>query len=192
MRKHMGLFRGKRTDNGEWVTGYYCRAFRWTGDNYPQPAIQEADCFMFRLIDPNTVGECTGLRDRDGRLIFEGDILRYVMDDGTLSEWCCEVAFGTYNCTCCDGVYGWYLNGDCGDIRDFEKEEDAGPYVIVGNIHDNPELMEKPKLEPVPKLDLESLPPVDWLTDLKERFAAAGLKATLVPSKEAETGGDGE
>ena len=178
MREHMGLFRGRTTGNETWITGNllmyggYCQIWEQT----------ENGKWNF-TVDPDTVGECTGLRDRDGRLIYEGDILRYVMDGGSLSEWCCEVAFGTYNCTCCDGVYGWYLNGDYGDIREFEKEEDAGPFVIVGNIHDNPELMEKPKLEPVPKLDLESLPPVDWLTDLKERFAAAGLKATLVTRK---------
>lgn len=188
MRDYTGLFRGKRTDNGEWVKGFYHYAdlvmpqtHEFVKRTHSILPLKSQDAFD---VDPATVGECTGLKDQDGALIFEGDILRYVMNDGSLSEWCCEVAFGTYNCTCCDGVYGWYLNGDYGDIRDFEKEEEAGPYVIVGNIHDNPELTEEPKLEPAPKLDLENLPPVDWLTDLKERFEAAGLKATLWSSKE--------
>lgn len=117
-------FRGKRVDNGEWVEGYYCRAFRWEGDKEPVPAIQENGSFMFRAIDPSTIGQYTGLT-ANGKKIFEGDILKgrfygfpIIKDDFVFS-------------------ISWQ-----DDVKGFKSNYfEANLCEVIGNIHDNPELL---------------------------------------------------
>ena len=119
------LFRGKRTDNQEWTYGFY--------QEYPRGYchIQNSSNDWFPVI-PETVCQFTGLTDKNGRKIFEGDIV------GRYSEYNKKwnygiVKYGEFNCSCCEGVYGWYFDGE--DIRDTEL------YEVIGNIFDNPELI---------------------------------------------------
>ena len=44
------------------------------------------------------------------------------------------IKYGKFNCSCCEGVYGWYI--DEGDIRNITTSE------VIGNIYENPELLE--------------------------------------------------
>jgi uncharacterized phage protein (TIGR01671 family) len=123
------LFRGKRDkEYGEgWVYGV--PYIDYAGDT-----VMKNDCSE-RVVYRETVGQYTGLKDRKGNPIFEGDVLRYYSD--YLNEYAgspCQVCYGEFNCSCCDGVYGWYFKD--GDIRYHED------YEVIGNIHDNPELME--------------------------------------------------
>ena len=131
------LFRGKRTDNGEWVYG---------------DLIQNVDCLKIREqeksikkiaksyeVDPETVGQCTGLCDKNGKKIFEGDIVR-LTDEHNEMEWTAVVAFGNPNG---DYNWGWQLNA----IEEFDGNKDillwvdmeeSGAYCeVIGNIYDN-------------------------------------------------------
>lgn len=134
MRENIGLYRGKRIDNGGWRFGSLLKVevkgvSVWLiyGSEF-EIISGEVYTKAYGHVDPETVGEYTGLTDKNGKMIFEGDILRY--EYGGV----CSVEYGRFNCTCCNGVYGWGVTRG-GDIRDCENHE------IIGNIHDNPELV---------------------------------------------------
>lgn len=119
-------------------------------------------CRIF--VDPKTVGQYTGLTDKNGKKIFEGDIVQY----STYDDFDCQsiVKFGEYKQDGSDGEYkasdclGFYVEVDnftCPDWCDNEPErfhdylkqqslaEIASQCEIIGNIHDNPELLEVEK-----------------------------------------------
>ena len=111
------LFRSKRVDNDEWTEGYFFKSWNkvfllWgmTGDS---PNMEE--------VVPETVGQFTGLCDKNGKKIFEGDIV--------------ESPNGT------QGFIEWQ-NAECAflvNIGDDWQTMDDCTYEVVGNIYDNSE-----------------------------------------------------
>ena len=114
------LFRGKRIDNGKWLEGYY-----GFDDNKPLIAINKANGINGYFVAAETVGQYTGLTDRNGKKIFEGDIVSTPKYNGV-------VVYGT-GCYCIK--HG--NNSPAIDIvmNDFDV-------YIIGNVHDSPELLE--------------------------------------------------
>lgn len=128
------LFRGKRTDTGEWVYG---SLVYWPGDDEIGTIVvveskDEAGFIFGEHIEVylNTVGQYTGLVDKNGTKIFEGDILDlprwYVAYSGDLHEGLGMNA-------------GWYHVRD--NFESWGELECVEWHEILGNIHDNPELL---------------------------------------------------
>ena len=141
------LFRGKRVDNGEWITGNYVKAgYHWHKygkheDWIVTSAIQNGGfinlCGRGAVI-PETVGQFTGLTDKNGVKIFEGDILKVSYDDGTAyttevyaygSTLCVDIEGEDYDCTAIDFAVDIWKHNCC-------------KWEVVGNVYDNKELLE--------------------------------------------------
>lgn len=121
------LFRGKRIDNGEWVEGNY--SIMLSG----RVAIQPIGRIVTYEVLPTTVGQFTGLTDKNGNKIFEGDILesdseRFVVD------WDDEFS----------GFYLTNVNPRYQGVAMFANVADDG--YIIGNVHDNPEMLKSETL----------------------------------------------
>lgn len=136
MRENMGLYRGKRQDTGEWVEGYLLR---------PNPEVcresEVNDCiigyqvsfmegYQFYDVVLETVGQFTGLTDKNGKKIFEGDIVK--------AERICNGNIWT-------GCVAWW-NG-CFAIQGLKDGNNVPAidlfknYEVIGNVHDNPDLI---------------------------------------------------
>jgi uncharacterized phage protein (TIGR01671 family) len=129
------LFRGKRTDNGEWIYGNFVSGIFFRGEKKEDvPYIMtgdyiDYDCFGdfadecgYYEVDPATVGQYIGETDKNGVKIFEGD--RVLTDE---AGWIGHVTFGGGEFYVTD-EHGGYAR--CCNWSDYE---------VLGNIHDAPE-----------------------------------------------------
>lgn len=135
------IFRGKRRRGGAWIEGYLVRrpsSVQYDGNVSPwaihTPPKDPEDLGYVRHVDPETVGQFTGLTDKNGKRIFEGDIGRYKQTDGAMRNGKPIICTGAviYNAETASYAVGGADYFDYFPIRDFE---------IIGNIHDNPELL---------------------------------------------------
>ena len=120
------LFRGKRVDNGEWFFGNL--DLRKIGLSTCTHIIHQLSMWKttkFEVI-PETVGEYTGLTDKNGKKIFEGDIIRSNSERGYIEYYPNDCAFDVVD----DHGFYWLIS----EMSNIE---------VIGNIHDNPELLEE-------------------------------------------------
>ena len=121
------LFRGKRADNEEWVAGSLL-GIDWCDKPSTYSIAPNTPVSVFYSVIPETVGQYTGLTDKNGKRIFEGDIVSLVKHDGLIYK----VVYVPcrYELINSKGVNCFVL-----DIYKSENIE------VIGNIHDNPELL---------------------------------------------------
>lgn len=118
--------------NGEWVYGLVTKLYDEQFKSLPAE-MTNTNGIRGIEIDYKTIGQYTGLNDKNGNKIFEGDILEFIDGDNEVSYY--EVVYSEANCR-------WIIkqDGACPDDLDAFVTK----YITVaGNIHDNPELLEE-------------------------------------------------
>ena len=129
------LFRGKRLDNGEWVEGDLRHGGYYSGDKEVY-ITQNRPVLINYPVDPETVGQFTGRVDKNGRKVFEGDII-------SITAFAPNIFVG---------VVLWDDHDQCYlivkdpieqiHIDDFGNYGKPSYYEAIGNIHDNSELLD--------------------------------------------------
>lgn len=145
-------FRGKRIPHGEWVNGFYGKIVDYFAEkerdfiqtqrlnvNGSEKLMGNTSLSWFE-VDPDTVGEFSGKRDKNDRRIFEGDIGRYRQTDGAKRNGTSILCTGKVIYNTETASYAVESRDEAGcryfdyfPIKDFE---------VIGNIYDNPELLE--------------------------------------------------
>ena len=133
------LFRGKSLDNrGAWVVGSLIHRTDFYGDPCDDYFILhggEFDCDYYDAdrVDPKTVGQFTGLTDKNGTKIFEGDIVEHhiqgdILVNRGVVNWDEESARWAYQLNTMNPCFALY---------------NPNAFEVIGNIHDNPELLKE-------------------------------------------------
>lgn len=131
------LFRGRSFDNGKMVYGSLEKQINIFGDEEYKIFKQEnCDKWEYIQVEPETIGEYTGLKDKNGKLIFEEDIVKVTDDADELQNECFDTGIGIVEFY--DGL--WYV--DKGANNALYTLDRIGYIEIIGNIHDNPELLQ--------------------------------------------------
>ena len=134
------LYRAKRIDNGEWITGYLlvkkkdfyiCEKPYECMDEYSSLNGQSYGFGGFKFVDPSTICQCTGLKDKNGKLIWENDIVKHDFGKDQIGVQLAIVKYDSkYACYQIKPIYDWMY---C----------DKSECEVISNIFDNQELLEK-------------------------------------------------
>ena len=142
MNENRGLWRGKQKydgkphKKGEWIEGYFTRL-----DDNCAAIIPHIYGYGEVEVDEDTLGESAGLSDKNEKLIFEGDIVKYINSIGI-------IRFGQYHSPFSppsECHLGFYVDWEGRDSKNLRKDlvywVGFKPVIIIGNIHDSPELL---------------------------------------------------
>lgn len=145
------IFRGKSRRTGEWVEGFYIKdglsEFILEVDKSPRPITEAKPSFIKNFVRAATAGQFTGLTDKNGTRIFEGDIVKTHYANAVKADFVELVVFhsGKY-CGMAElqgggRIFAPLADGVPHDPRDRSVYMDC--VEVIGNIHDNPELIER-------------------------------------------------
>ena len=145
------LSRGKRVDTGEWVEGYLSYPFctKKGNESYYFYAKDSLGFFCCCVVDASTICQCTGLKDKNGKLIWENDIVKF--EDCGEEGYEYKEGFDFENKARVEFTEGrWSLTDFLSDnsavidgMYDHEEFMDLwGECEVIGNMIDNPELLE--------------------------------------------------
>ena len=129
------LFRGKRTINGDWVYGDFVhgnerKSLRDSIFVYDS----ETQSFNYYEINPYTLGQYTGLTDKNGKRIFEGDVAKVLQGKDK------DIAYVGFE----NGAFMLYpKTGNIYERTLWEYWYNDWDVEVIGNVHDNPDLLEK-------------------------------------------------
>nr|DAK68700.1 MAG TPA: YopX protein [Caudoviricetes sp.] len=132
------LFKAKQVDNGEWVEGYYAECRGKTFIGIDTSSIFEFFCapgIRWLEVDPETLCEFTGRCDKNGKRIWENDILMAHLDESYPEDTTYETVEW--------GVAGWVTHEANSVDRQYLDEFDLEHYEVVDNIFDNKELLQE-------------------------------------------------
>ena len=145
-------FRGESLKEPRWIYGDLLHAGTEPSDEEWQIMFwDDEEGWMQETVDPRTIGHFTGLYDQKRKEIYEGDIISYEFSDG--SNALCIVGWNEEKV--CFGIieryaYNWKLKGYYSHSFDADKfigyRKGTIKFEVVGNIHDNPELLEVKRL----------------------------------------------
>lgn len=124
------LFRGKRLDNGELVDG---NLFVSDTDGRTYILAGSRIVTIEWEVDPSTVVQYTGLKDKNGKRIFEGDIVKTDKFSEPNKQYIIKY----------DLQFGAFIGQDRYNLYFVTFDGDSGEFEVIGNIHDNPELLEE-------------------------------------------------
>lgn len=131
------LFRAKRIDNGEWAEGFYQNRFDVNEDIEHLIFWRKSyTVWEYAKIDPETLCQYTGLKDKNGNRIWENDIVRttkFGKDDGNGHNY---AGFDVFVVKWDDGGFALFNKW-----RRFNLRTDEKSYEILGKVFDNPELL---------------------------------------------------
>ena len=146
------LFKAKRVENGEWIEGYYYKVqetvYCFEEDYEKNPVPIHHFIIFTRMTDwelpmqvyqteiiPETLCQFTGLTDKNGNKIWENDILMAHLDESYPEDVTCETV--EWN------IAGWVTHETGSIDRQYLDEFDLEHFEVIGNIFDNPELLQE-------------------------------------------------
>lgn len=129
------LFKAKRIDNGEWVEGNYVKKYDLLGKRHLILYVDNYVRWKCVEIVPETLCQLTGLCDKNGKKIWENDILMAHLDESYPEDAVYETVEWS--------VAGWAAHETGSTDREYLSEFDLKHYEVVGNIFDNKELLQE-------------------------------------------------
>ena len=143
------LFRGKREDNGQWVIGFLSKTRGLDNKLHICIDYEEKGLMCSSIVVPSTIGQYTGLTDKNGNKIFDGDIIKNHFEIGVVKFGSYETPYRDWSAITQDIFskhIGFYINWITLDYRK-DIEFWNNKIKVIGNIYDNPELLKEAEQE---------------------------------------------